>query len=325
MGSQLQLPVPRALVVTNCTTRKRASTAAASLSAGRVGEGLDEFARRWVALIRREPPVTPVGDLYCGRAFSQAKVVARALSADLYVASAGLGLVHEDDLAPNYNMSVGTGHTALHLALSRTQSTPAQWWASMNQMFGKPNPVSSLLREHSDSLFFVALPLAYVSMIQDDLAKVSDRESQRLRIFTSEAGREVVPLALTRCVLPYDERLEALPTYDGTRADFPQRALRHFIQVLGGHRLSLNDAGLAVSKMLSSLERRTVPARTKMTDNEIVALIQEKWNSRGGSSTRLLRYLRDDALVACEQGRFRDLWRQAKAARELLAAVSHGA
>jgi len=61
---------------------------------------------------------------------------------------------------------------------------------------------------------------------------------------------------------------------------------------------------------MSDLARRTIPLRQKRTDEQIIALLRQSWTSYAGSSTRLHRYLRDEALVACEQSRFRTLWRQ---------------
>ena len=54
-------------------------------------------------------------------------------------------------------------------------------------------------------------------------------------------------------------------------------------------------------------------------------MLHKSWESHGGSSTRLLRYLRDEALVACEQGRFRSLWHQVRAERSQRRAVSNAA
>ncbi|EJY58328.1 hypothetical protein PACIG1_5859 [Pseudomonas aeruginosa CIG1] len=48
--------------------------------------------------------------------------------------------------------------------------------------------------------------------------------------------------------------------------------------------------------------------RRRASDEEVKALLIAAWGTHNGSSTRLLRYLRDDALVACEQSRFRSLW-----------------
>ena len=110
--------------------------------------------------------------------------------------------------------------------------------------------------------------------------------------------------------MPYDERLESLPGFTGTRADFPQRAMRHFVSQLIGHQLAAKAAFHAVEQALSVCIAPTVPTRRRLTDDEICVLIRKGWTKCGGSGARLLRYLRDDELVACEQGRFAILRRQ---------------
>jgi hypothetical protein len=154
-------------------------------------------------------------------------------------------------------------------------------------------------------------------MVHDDLARISRSSAMRLRIFTSESGRTVVPTSAQECVLPYDDRLETLRGFDGTRSEFPQRALRHFVECLNGHELELADACTAVANALRGLGRRSIPERERKTDEQIASLLHEQWVRYSGSSTRLHRFLRDEALIACEQRRFRDIWRRVREDRLL--------
>ena len=64
---------------------------------------------------------------------------------------------------------------------------------------------------------------------------------------------------------------------------------------------------------LSDLKQRTLPQRRRADDDEILQLLRTHWDAYKGQSSRLLRFLRDDALVACEQSRFRALWLQLRA------------
>jgi hypothetical protein len=50
----------------------------------------------------------------------------------------------------------------------------------------------------------------------------------------------------------------------------------------------------------------------RVTDEEIVVLIREHWSAAQAQSTRMLRLLRDDLGVACEQGRFSRLFRRVR-------------
>lgn len=307
------LPDLRPIVVTNCTTRKRAPDPPVCLSAVSGCETLPNLAKRWAALLRKAPRRTAAGDLYVGRAIAESKYVARSLGADLYVVSAGLGLVRETDLVPNYDLRVGASGGPLKGALQTSGELSTRWWAVLTGRAEAAGSLADLVCARPDRMVFVALPSSYLRMVGDDLATIGGKAAQRLRIFTSAAGQAEVPEHLWHCVLPYDERLEALDGYNGTRAEFPQRALRHFVDLLGGHQLTPQDAHAAVTTALAGLKKRTPPTRQKRTDPQIASMLREHWTSYAGSSTRLHRYLRDEALVACEQSRFRTLWRQVQA------------
>ena len=174
-------------------------------------------------------------------------------------------------------------------------------------------PLSRLINRRRETRFLLALPSAYVEMLSRDLEKIQDNALERLYIFTSSSGAKRVPERLLRCVLAYDERLEGHPDYAGTRSDFPQRAMRHFVEQLHGHRLTRKCAMDAVQESLRVLKKPSLPQRERKSDPEILELIRTQWHNYAGSSSRLHRYLRDTALVACEQARFGGLWRQVKA------------
>lgn len=307
-----QFPNLRPIVVTNCTTRKRAPDPPVSLSAESRSEPLSELAKRWDALITNAPRRTAAGDLYVGRAITESKAVTRSLGADLYIVSAGLGLVRDTDLVPNYDLTVGSSCGPLQGALRTSGERSTRWWEVLT---GRTDAAGSLadLMSRCDRMALIALPASYIRMVRDDLGTIEGSAAQMLRIFTSEAGRTEVPEHLLHCVLPYDERLETLDGYDGTRAEFPQRALKHFVEVLGGHQLALPDSHTAVTASLAGLKKRATPTRQRMTDAQIASMLREQWTLYSGSSTRLHRYLRDKALVACEQSRFRTLWRKVQA------------
>lgn len=311
-GSNLPPCQSLPIVVTNCTTRKRSFTPAVTLSAGDHSESLATIAQRWMSSLEHAPRTATAGELYAGRAMTEVKRVAHTLGTEFYVVSAGLGLIHESTPVPNYDLTVASGQGPLSKALQNSGATAAHWWRLLAGRSPRRTPLADLVRTTVPRIVLLALPSSYLSLVSDDLAEIDDEARQRLRICTSNAGLRTIPRKLASCVLPYDDRLESLPGFDGTRADFPQRALRHFVLELRAHTLTLADAKSAVHQALGGLQPRTVPVRTKRTDDQIIDLIRNHWSAYSGNSARLLRVLRDQDLVACEQSRFRDLWRLVK-------------
>lgn len=299
-----------ALVLTNCTSRKRkrsAGSRAASWPLRRNSkyESVGDLARLWKQAVEKIDSYQPAIDLYTGRSVVDASEAARLASASLAFVSAGLGLLQAEALVPHYDMTVSEGDSSIAPALARIDATTADWWLTLN---AGPS-IAEIIAAPSTNLVLIALPSGYLEMISLDLVQCADVFVKKLRIFTSSKGRPLVPEHLHQCVMPYDDRLEGT-SFAGTRADFPQRALRHFVQELQGHRLSLARGRTAVELALSDQVAPKVPSRLKLSDDEIAALLLTAWSDYGGSSTRLLRYLRDVALVACEQGRFRRIWQQ---------------
>jgi hypothetical protein len=112
--------------------------------------------------------------------------------------------------------------------------------------------------------------------------------------------------------MPYDDRLES-SGIPGTRADFPQRALKHFVCELAAHKAPVDRARRSVEAALAKLQAPETPRRERISDEQVSALLRDGWDRHQGQSSRLLRFLRDEQGVACEQRRFRDLWRKLSA------------
>jgi hypothetical protein len=255
------------------------------------------------------------GDLYGGRAIREAEAAAALMDAPLYVVSAGLGLISVRDLIPAYDLTIAATGATLLPALKDLGLAPKDWWRALNGAVGVASPVTALMRDHPNSIVYIAMPATYLNLIVDELAALPDLDRHRLRIVTSPAWRREASPDLVSQSLPYDERLESTP-FAGTRADFPQRALRHFIQALGGNALSIEHGRAAVAEAMATQTLKVLPERRRCTDIEICCLLRQHWKRNGGSSSRLLRVLRDELLIKCEQTRFRDLWRNVHAEME---------
>lgn len=304
------------LVITSCTGRKRVivDQLLQTLPSGEVvalhGNGVGALAHTWVDAITGAPKACQAIDLYAGRSFSDACAVAGKLDATLKVVSAGLGLVDSADMIPSYELTISEGRGSLLKRLANYSASPVQWWSELNNArTGRESPIASSVNADRFRRIYIALPSRYLEMVRLDLASIAAESIENLRIFTSPAGQKLVPAALRKAVMPYDERLEdTSSTRRGTRTDFAQRAMRHFVEDLGADNLPLDDARATVIDAMAKMSYPVKPPRRRVSDDEIVTLLYANWLNNDGQSSRLLRYLRDEALVSCEQGRFRYLW-----------------
>ena len=293
------------LVLTNCTARKRQAGHPLELSSKHLGRNISETARHWSNALGQHSPLLPAHQLYVGRSISDAKRVAEQLAAPMYVASAGFGLIHADRAIAPYDVTaVGSGG-GLQAVLAHHGATMTQWWNALCTT----TRVSDLLSLHKEAVLLVALPASYLSMLTEDLLRCPLGSLARVRIFTSRAGSLNLPLDLATAVMPYDERLESIAGYAGTRSDFPQRALKHFVEQISGHCMDQVAGSFAVQQALQERQAPTTVVRKRVDDDQIKEMLRQQWEATQGRSSILLRHLRDEALVACEQSRFARLWR----------------
>jgi hypothetical protein len=301
-------------IITNCTSRKRKNGIDPLLPSFVDEFSVKDAVKLWVKGLESAPMKFAPLDLYQGRSISECRLVSRYLSAELFVISAGLGLVSSANLIPNYSLTISEGNGSIQNWLTNQNSNSIDWWTELCLSLGTPEPISSLISNSSSQhKVMIAVPKSYMEMIASDLEKIGSNHHQNLRIFTSIAGSKVVPNSLKSLVMPYDERLEGITQHNGTRSDFPQRALKHFVTHLQAQDLSLEEAKCLVRRSMESSHLKLNPRRLKVTDDLIEELVFKNWQNFGGNGTKLLRFLRDEEKVACEQSRFRGIWRKVMA------------
>lgn len=278
--------------------------------------GFDDVVRDWCARLARAEPVGVAADLYCGRAFRQAESSAKRLGAGFWVASAGLGLVSADTRVPSYSLTVVRGNSDNILERIVGHAGPSEWWSAVGTRRSYGHSIEDSFKS-SRGPILVALSAQYLAMVADEMLALPSKTLERLRIFSLSSGA-AVPASLAPYRMPYDARFDGEGSpIRGTRADFAQRALAHFVEAVleDDPRGALEQHALRVQRFMGRLRPPKPLSRTKASDDEILALIHRHWGAVNGQSSRMLRYLRDHLGVACEQSRFRDLFRAAKGAR----------
>lgn len=294
------------IVVTNCTARKK--TGMPLVPFAPKGESIQQVVEEWRSSLAAQSSRLQAGRMYVGRSILEARNVSQDIGAPLFIVSAGIGLVESDEPIPGYYMSASGNVSELAVTLARLRVSKSDWW----DLLASGRGFSWLLRENPDAVVLVSLPSEYLDMVLGELEVLPCGDLARVRVFTSPAGQKKILRVPGLPSLPYDERLESIAGYAGTRSDFPQRALKHFVAGLNGHVLPIDEASHLVATSLGGVAYKALPQRRRLDDGEIRGLIRQAWDSVGGNSSKLLRHLRDTELVSCEQGRFSRLRRQVK-------------
>lgn len=298
-------------LLVSCSRRKRVLAGAGLRARGLSPGDVRAVAAAWNERIAGAKATTLASDLYCGRNFAEARLAADEAEARLLIASAGLGLVRADARVPSYDLTVTRGSEDDVLARIAPAAGGDAWWAALCAGAPRHTPLGDATT--GEGLIVVALPMAYLKMLEPDLVALAPEDRARLRII-STASQPVVGEILRPFVLPYDDRLESLPgDRPGTRSDFVGRAARHFLRLLKADTgAGVEDHAQAVTRALAPYSARRTPVRTRMSDEDLLAALRQHWEAAGGRAGRLLRVLRDDLGLACEQSRFKELARQVR-------------
>lgn len=296
---------PVTAVITICSNRKSVTPPPYSTPVSLSKAEQTAVQASWLDNLSRLPALYSVDRLYAGRGFRLAEGAAAGVGAKLYVLSAGLGLVDSNQQVPAYRLTVSPGHADSVSERVQGNFDPAAWFLGLLQ--GPHSTQWANAFDHGHGRVLVALTRPYAKMIGSSLLGLPQNSLARLRIFGASLS-EFLPAEIHCAIMPYDRRLDAITP--GTRADFSQRALDHFVRSVTSH-ARVQDCASDSAAVRRELALVAAPQRTqrpRQTDEEILRLIRVHLKSQSGIG-RILRSLRDQDGVACEQSRFSRLYR----------------
>jgi hypothetical protein len=290
-------------VVIPCASRKRWPTAPGLTARELPRAGRAAVATEWDLRLRGAATQGDAKSLYMGRGFSLGASAAAHAGTPLFVVSAGLGVVAGTAAVPSYGLTVGTRTDDAIGSRIAGGFDPATWWRSVS---AGPFSVGWRPVLATDGLILVAMSQAYAALIAGDLGALDPAGIARLRIFGT--GLEnVLPAALASSIMPYDARLDSL--CPGTRTDFAQRALAHFARSIPPNADAAGDAA-AVAGALASHRAPERIERARAGDDVLIMTIRRHLRATSGIG-RILRRLREQDQIACEQRRFTRLYHAA--------------
>lgn len=294
------------LIVTLCSASKRQrGPAASSLAAGPQASVAAQWMRRLSAKNADRVEATL---LYKGSAFGLAGKAAKALGAELGVISAGLGYVKSNTVIPGYDLTVRKAESPGSVRRQvEGNFDPQLWWEAVSA-----GPFSSDFLDDVSGrpLILICLSRDYAEMVAADLERLA-AVSPQLRIFGMSIAQHL-PMSLRESTMPYDGRLDEIYR-SGTRVDFAQRALLHYVEVVHPHAgASLELARQHVERLMSSVPaRETIVKQERKGDDDLKELMRDQLllNPRL-SASGMLRWFRNEKGLSCEQGRCSKLFHE---------------
>lgn len=263
--------------------------------------------REWERRLRCRPveALLSADALYAGKGVVRARILAAAHDTDLFVISAGLGLVRGDTHVPAYDLTISNVPGGVKERVEG-KFLPAAWWASVVQ-----GPYSAPMKQMTlgRGRIVVALSHSYAAMVGPWLAALPVQRRERLRILGASLDR-VLPPSLISQWIRYDDRLDAVAP--GIRLHFATRAMEHFLSICG--QAPIADATSDQKRVDEAFRNISMPerrSRPRLSDDALTPMVVAAM-AGCGSMARALNHLRNVEGVACSHERFRFLVQQAR-------------
>lgn len=255
----------------------------------------------------------PASELYAGAHWAAilqtvGSASANGWSPSLWVASAGLGLVHQDDLVPAYSatFSPGGADSVRRSADEGTATEVAQnWWDSVSQ------------RELADAAQGGNAPILVIAgavYIDAMAASLNEVDQDRLVIICTGIGAEMAKRSsLGNTVLRTNAVLRhavggSLNALNARIAHWIVRTIPRDQFERATIQRSLNE----LANHAKALSPQRVIERPRLDDDQLVTITVAMLREHPGlARTRALSMLRHVEGIACEQGRFKLIYEQA--------------
>ena len=299
-------------IITNCSKRKKQKAPqglmATNLKPGTLGQVSNEWAKNVNESTLSE---FAAKDQYVGRSFKEVKKIEQVQKFDWYIISAGLGLIPSEKEIPSYDLTITNGSSNSIVQKLKCNSGISDWWKKVNEVFEQGSfPIAELIDQNKDTLFLIALTKSYFNMISVELNKIHD--NSYIRLFGYIDSNNLDP-SIKRFFLPYNSSFDGPDSENiGIKNDFPRRVMRHYVeQVIT--QLDEPDFEKEAKIVEEYLSIKAPPIKLnnkKFADEYIIGKIKEYNRETYPSHRKLLKHFRHELGIACEESRFKTLFRE---------------
>lgn len=298
---------PRIALVVACSQRKR-TPPPLELRLSSIDTGPDERPTEWSRRIHEvEASQHRAQDLYIGdhwRAACEAYRLAQQYSnrAELWVISAGYGLIASSKLIKSYGATFATGsEDSVWRGPSEgdRRRRLREWWGAL----GHDVALTDLLPTRGDGAVVIAAGAAYLAALDADLQHTLHRDAGDDRVSVISAGTRGDGV-----LLPVSGRFRT--GLGGTDSSLNARLLALLARDATAHQFRRSAMAATLTRMASALPSTMRRSGRRTGDAQIARRIREiRQHVPGISRTSALRELRNDG-IACEQARFRSIWKR---------------
>jgi hypothetical protein len=296
-------------LVTNCTARKRTGGVPGVRARDLRQGSTTQRSQQWIDLLQnRSTAVRSASDLYVGEHWSVALAASRRRpSVQLWVVSAGYGLMPADALVTNYD---ATFSLKTPDSVAATRAGTQEWWQRVNEWSGPSSPTrssrASLAELTGSGHVLAALSEPYLLALQHDIEQL---EPSRFHLISAGCADP----AFQHHLLAADG--SARMALGGSLISVNIRIADHLIKMVPPGKWSRRKLSLELEQLRSTTPPLPKLDRAPQDDEQILQWIRTaRTHDPSLSASRGLRLLRSSGM-ACEQRRFSTLFRTAAEGR----------
>jgi hypothetical protein len=257
----------------------------------------------------------PASKLYVGEQWSLIRtLVEERQDIRIWICSAGYGLISADTLIAPYSATFSANHPDLAGGVGGSRADGLRrWWEALATWPGPdasaPRTVADLARQDPSSPILIAASPAYLDPMRRDVEAVLSVLSDRALLSIFSAGTTGLG-GVSECLIPFDGRLRLV--LGGSLMGLNVRVIAALLR----QRVPLRVPELSRAADALGFGVPTLPvhSRARQSDEDVLAFIQaELRKDPVGTWSGLHRRFRQSGR-ACEQKRFRALFRAAAGA-----------
>lgn len=309
--------MPHINLITTCSNSKEKTNKTLRLnSIKHKYDSLHELALSWskhIAEFMQNNTSIEAISLYKGSHWANALKAINNKDVDLWVASAGLGLLNANDYAVNYQATFTPGSDDSIPAYGLTNKESSRlWWSylcDIENKYSRCTSIAKLMGSKSDDIFIVAGSNIYINAILDDLIKGANflsNPQKQLVIITSTAELFIENNIISSCFLSSSKLM--LPWLQCNATSLNISLANKFITLLKEH-----EFDCCFTKKIIDDKHKSIPVTVKVdkmkcTDEYLrTYILSELTCDSKMSATKCLTKLRNAGICA-EERRFRNVF-----------------
>ncbi|MFC8044267.1 hypothetical protein [Nocardia sp. NPDC057353] len=307
-------------IVVTCANRKRQAAPQHHRFRDLHVERSEKRCAAWLERLSAGSPTIAATDMYAGEHWQVARQLPEAVgaSATLWVSSAGYGLIPAAARIHPYAATFAGGQPD---SVAETWDGARRWWDELSRWAGpcdgEPRSFAALAERDPSSVIVAVMSDAYLRACSHDLADAASRlrDADNISVFGPPGSSP----RIADLIVPVTAVLR--PAVGGSMQALNVRAADHILRTARASdtplRRSLLTELIAHATAAAPADAGRRPAGMKLADEDVRSFIRQHIAHGPSSATKLLRTLRNSGL-SCEQARFKALFAEEAAAREVL-------